>query len=172
MSLVIAGKSFHSRLIVGSGKYESFEITREATLASGAEMITVAVRRVNILDKNAPNLMDYFKDTNISFLPNSAGCTTAREAVSMFELVREGTGIDFIKLEIIGDTQKTLYPDVIETLEATKILANKGFKILVYTNDDPIMAKKLEDAGLQQSCHLLHLLAVGLGCKIALMLCL
>ncbi|MCI5786390.1 MAG: thiazole synthase [Helicobacter trogontum] len=163
MSLVIAGRTFNSRLIVGSGKYENFEITKEATLASGAEMITVAVRRVNILDKNTPNLMDYFKDIDISFLPNSAGCTTAREAVSMFELVREGTGIDFIKLEIIGDTQKTLYPDAVETLEATKILASKGFKILVYTNDDPIMAKRLEDAGAAAIMPLAAPIGSGLG---------
>ena len=140
MSLIISGKTFHSRLIVGSGKYKDFETTKQATLASGAEMITVAVRRVNIMDKNTPNLLEYFKDTNISFLPNSAGCVNAREAITLFKLVREGIGIDFIKLEIIGDSNKTLYPDVIETLEATKVLAKEGFKVLVYTNDDPVMA--------------------------------
>ena len=148
MSLIVANKKFTSRLIVGSGKYKDFETTKQATLASGSEMITVAVRRVNIMDKNAPNLLDFFKDTTISFLPNSAGCTTAKEAITLFNLVREGTGIDFIKLEIIGDTQKTLYPDVVETLEATKVLAKDGFKVLVYTNDDPIMAKKLESGNL------------------------
>lgn len=163
MSLIIAGKIFNSRLIVGSGKYKNFQITKEATLASGAEMITVAVRRINILDDNTDNLLNYFKDTNISFLPNSAGCTTAREAISLFELVREGTGIDFVKLEIIGDTQKTLYPDVVETLEATKILAKSGFNVLVYTNDDPIMAKKLEDSGASAVMPLAAPIGSGLG---------
>ncbi|WP_104762199.1 thiazole synthase [Helicobacter aurati] len=163
MSLTIANKSFTSRLIVGSGKYKNFQITKEATLASGAEMITVAVRRINILNNNTENLLDYFKGTNISFLPNSAGCTTAREAVALFELVREGTGIDFVKLEIIGDTQKTLYPDVMETLEATKILAKSGFKVLVYTNDDPIMAKKLEDNGASAVMPLAAPIGSGLG---------
>lgn len=163
MPLKIADKVFKSRLIVGSGKYKNFDITKEATLASGAEMITVAVRRVNIMDKNSPNLLDYFKDTNISFLPNSAGCVTANEAVTLFRLVREGIGIDFIKLEIIGDTQKTLYPDVLETLKATEILANEGFKILVYTNDDPIMAKRLENAGAAAIMPLAAPIGSGLG---------
>ncbi|STQ86141.1 thiazole synthase [Helicobacter muridarum] len=163
MSLVISNRVFNSRLIVGSGKYENFQITKEATLASGAEMITVAVRRINILDNKTENLLDYFKGTNISFLPNSAGCTTAKEAVSLFELVREGTGIDFVKLEIIGDTKKTLYPDVVETLEATKILAKSGFKTLVYTNDDPIMAKKLEDSGASAVMPLAAPIGSGLG---------
>ena len=163
MSLIISGKTFHSRLIVGSGKYKDFETTKQATLASGAEMITVAVRRVNIMDKNTPNLLEYFKDTNISFLPNSAGCVNAREAITLFKLVREGIGIDFIKLEIIGDSNKTLYPDVIETLEATKVLAKEGFKVLVYTNDDPVMAKKLEDAGAAAIMPLAAPIGSGLG---------
>lgn len=163
MSLIIANRLFNSRLIVGSGKYENFQITKEATLASGAEMITVAVRRINILDNKTENLLDYFKGTNISFLPNSAGCATAKEAISLFELVREGTGIDFVKLEIIGDTKKTLYPDVVETLEATKILAKSGFKTLVYTNDDPIMAKKLEDSGASAVMPLAAPIGSGLG---------
>ncbi len=163
MSLIVANKKFTSRLIVGSGKYKDFETTKQATLASGSEMITVAVRRVNIMDKNAPNLLDFFKDTTISFLPNSAGCTTAKEAITLFNLVREGTGIDFIKLEIIGDTQKTLYPDVVETLEATKVLAKDGFKVLVYTNDDPIMAKKLEDNGAAAIMPLAAPIGSGLG---------
>ena len=163
MSLIVANKKFTSRLIVGSGKYKDFETTKQATLASGSEMITVAVRRVNIMDKNAPNLLDFFKDTTISFLPNSAGCTTAKEAITLFNLVREGTGIDFIKLEIIGDTQKTLYPDVVETLESTKVLAKDGFKVLVYTNDDPIMAKKLEDNGAAAIMPLAAPIGSGLG---------
>ncbi len=163
MSLIIGGKSFKSRLIVGSGKYIDFETTRKATIASGAEIITVAVRRVNILKKDEENLIDYFKGTNISFLPNSAGCTTSKEAIKLFQLVREGTGIDFIKLEIIGDTAKTLYPDVVETLEATKVLAKDGFKVLVYTNDDPIMAKKLEDSGAAAVMPLAAPIGSGLG---------
>ena len=163
MPLVIANRSFDSHLIVGSGKYKDFKTTKEATLASGANIITVAVRRINILEANSENLLSYFKDTNISFLPNSAGCTTAREAISLFELVREGTGIDFVKLEVIGDTQKTLYPDVIETLEATKTLAKLGFNVLVYTNDDPIMAKRLEDAGASAVMPLAAPIGSGLG---------
>ncbi|RDU63567.1 thiazole synthase [Helicobacter didelphidarum] len=163
MSLIIGNKSFQSRLIVGSGKYRDFETTKEATLASGAEMITVAVRRVNIMDKNSPNLLDYFKDTSIAFLPNSAGCINAKEAITLFRLVREGIGIDFIKLEIIGDTQKTLYPDMIETLEATKVLAKEGFNILVYMNDDPIMAKRLEENGAVAVMPLAAPIGSGLG---------
>lgn len=161
--LQIAGKKFKSRLIVGSGKYKDFETTREATLASGAEIITVAVRRINILKHDEPNLIDYFKDVNISFLPNSAGCFTANEAISLFRLVREGSGIDFIKLEVIGDSQKTLYPDVIETLKAAEVLSKEGFKILCYTNDDPVMAKKLEDAGVSAVMPLAAPIGSGLG---------
>ena len=141
--LVIANKTFKSRLIVGSGKYKDFKTTYEATMESGAEMITVAVRRVNITNKNEENLLDYFKNSNVEFLPNSAGCVNANEAITLFRLTKEATGINFIKLEIIGDTKKTLYPDVIETLKACEILANEGFVILAYTNDDPVMAKKI-----------------------------
>ncbi len=107
-TLIIGNQSFKSRLIVGSGKYPDFKTTYEATLASEAEMITVAVRRVNITNPNEENLLDYFKNTKIQFLPNSAGCTNANEAITLFRLTREATGINFIKLEIIGDTQKTL----------------------------------------------------------------
>lgn len=142
--LKIAHKTFNSRLIVGSGKYKDFATTKEATLISSAEMITVAVRRVNITDKNQENLLDYFKDTGIQFLPNSAGCTTAEEAIVLFRLVREATGIDFIKLEIIGDTQKTLYPDVMETIKACEVLAKEGFSVLAYSSDDPIVAKNFK----------------------------
>lgn len=110
--LIIGNKIFQSRLIVGSGKYPDFTTTRDATLASGSEMITVAVRRVNITNPDEENLLDYFKDTNVQFLPNSAGFFTADEAITTFRLTREATGIDFIKLEVIGDAQKTLYPDV------------------------------------------------------------
>ena len=145
--LRIGKYEFNSRLIVGSGKYDSFQTTLDATLASGSELITVAVRRVNITNPEQENLMDYFRGTNVNFLPNSAGCTTAEEAITLFRLTREATGIDLIKLEVIGDTAKTLYPDVIETIKACEVLSRDGFTIMAYTSDDPIMAKRLEDAG-------------------------
>lgn len=161
--LIIGGIEFHSRLIVGSGKYKDFSTTREATLASGADMITLAVRRVNIMDNKSENLLDYFKDIDIKFLPNSAGCVTCDEAVTLFRLVREATNINTIKLEIIGDTQKTLYPDVIETLKACEILAKEGFIVFAYSNDDPIMAKKLQDAGASAVMPLASPIGSGLG---------
>lgn len=145
--LKVGNIDFDSRLIVGSGKYPDFQTTRDATIASGSKLITVAVRRVNITNPNEENLMDYFKDTDIKLLPNSAGCVSAEEAITLFRMVREATGIDLIKLEVIGDTAKTLYPDVMETLKACEVLAKDGFNIMTYTNDDPIMAKRLEDAG-------------------------
>ena len=161
--LKIGSYEFTSRLIVGSGKYPDFETTRDATLASGAEMITVAVRRVNITDPTEENLMDYFKDTDVQFLPNSAGCTTAEEAITLFRLTREATGIDLIKLEVIGDTKKTLYPDVIETIKACEVLAKEGFTIMAYTNDDPIIAKRLENAGAAAVMPLAAPIGSGLG---------
>lgn len=161
--LKIGSHTFTSRLIVGSGKYKDFATTKEATLASGAEIITAAVRRVNIMDNKSENLLETFKDTKIKFLPNSAGCVNAKEAITLFRLVKEATGIDFIKLEIIGDTDKTLYPDVIESLEATEILANEGFCVLAYTNDDPIMAKRLENAGASAIMPLAAPIGSGLG---------
>ncbi len=161
--LKIGKYEFTSRLIVGSGKYPDFKTTADATIASGAEMITVAVRRVNITNPNEENLMDYFKDTNIQILPNSAGCTTADEAIALFRMVREAVGIDIIKMEVIGDTAKTLYPDVIETLKATEVLAKEGFTVMAYTNDDPIMAKRLEDAGAAAVMPLAAPIGSGLG---------
>ncbi len=161
--LKIGKYEFTSRLIVGSGKYPDFQTTRDATLASGAEMITVAVRRINITNPAEENLMDYFKDTDVQFLPNSAGCTTAEEAITLFRLTREATGIDLIKLEVIGDTQKTLYPDVIETIKACEVLANDGFTVMAYTNDDPIIAKRLEDAGAAAVMPLAAPIGSGLG---------
>ena len=161
--LKIGNYEFTSRLIVGSGKYPDFQTTRDATLASGAEMITVAVRRVNITNPKEENLMDYFKDTDVQFLPNSAGCTTAEEAITLFRLTREATGIDLIKLEVIGDTQKTLYPDVVETIEACEVLAKDGFTVMAYTNDDPIIAKRLEDAGAAAVMPLAAPIGSGLG---------
>ena len=161
--LKIGKYEFNSRLIVGSGKYPDFQTTRDATLASNSEMITVAVRRVNITNPKEENLMDYFKDTNVKMLPNSAGCTTAEDAITLFRLVREATGIDIIKLEVIGDTVKTLYPDVLETLKACEVLAKDGFTIMTYTNDDPIMAKRLEDAGSHAIMPLAAPIGSGLG---------
>jgi len=161
--LKIGKYEFTSRLIVGSGKYPDFQTTRDATLASGSEMITVAVRRVNITSPDEENLMDYFKDTDVKFLPNSAGCTTAEEAITLFRLTREATGIDLIKLEVIGDTAKTLYPDVIETIKACEVLAKDGFTIMAYTNDDPIVAKRLEEAGAHAVMPLAAPIGSGLG---------
>jgi thiazole synthase len=161
--LKIGKYEFTSRLIVGSGKYPDFKTTRDATLASGSELITVAVRRVNIMDPNEENLMDYFKDTDVKILPNSAGCTTAEEAITLFRLVKEATGIDLIKLEVIGDTAKTLYPDVLETLKACEVLAKEDFTIMAYTNDDPIMAKRLENAGAAAVMPLAAPIGSGLG---------
>lgn len=152
-----------SRLIVGSGKYKDFQTTKEATLASGSELITVAVRRLNITNPDKENLRDTFKGTNVKFLPNSAGCVTAEEAITTFRLTREATGIDLIKLEVIGDTQKTLYPDVIETIKACQILSKEGFTIMAYTSDDPIMAKRLEDAGAHAIMPLAAPIGSGLG---------
>lgn len=164
MDILKIGKyELKSRLIVGSGKYADFQTTKEATLASGSELITVAVRRVNITNPNEENLLDYFKNTNIKMLPNSAGCTTAEEAITTFRLVKEATGIDLIKLEIIGDFQKTLYPDVIETVKACEVLSRDGFTVMVYTNDDPIMAKRLEDAGASAVMPLASPIGSGLG---------
>lgn len=161
--LKIGKYTLNSRLIVGSGKYKDFQTTYDATMASGSDLITVAVRRVNITKKQEENLMDYFKDSDIKFLPNSAGCTDAKSAISLFELTKEATGIDLIKLEVIGDTAKTLYPDVIATLEACEVLAKKGFTIMAYTNDDPIMAKSLESAGASAVMPLASPIGSGLG---------
>jgi len=161
--LKIGKYELNSRLIVGSGKYDSFQTTRDATLASGSEMITVAVRRVNITNPNEENLLDYFKDTNVQLLPNSAGCFTADEAITTFRLMREATGIDIIKLEVIGDAQKTLYPDVIQTIKACEVLYKEGFTIMAYTNDDPIIAKRLEDAGAHAIMPLAAPIGSGLG---------
>ncbi|HIP13478.1 MAG TPA: thiazole synthase [Arcobacter sp.] len=161
--LKVGNYEFNSRLIVGSGKYDSFQTTRDATIASGSELITVAIRRVNIMNPNEENLLDYFKDTNIQLLPNSAGCFTAEEAITTFRLMREATGIDIIKLEVIADAKKTLYPDVIATIQACEVLKKEGFTIMAYTSDDPIIAKKLEDAGADAIMPLAAPIGSGLG---------
>ena len=142
----VAGIKLKSRLIVGTGKYKSFKQTADAIKASGADMVTVAVRRVNILDKNKPTLMDYINPKKITYLPNTAGCFTSNDALRTLRLAREMGGWKLVKLEVLGD-KKTLYPNMIETLKSTKILVKEGFKVMVYCTDDPIMTKKLEDVG-------------------------
>ena len=144
-SLIIAGRSFRSRLIVGTGKYKSFQETARALEASGAEMVTVAVRRVN-LDRSKESLLDYIDAKKYFLLPNTAGCYTAEEAIRAARLGREVGLSDWVKLEVIGD-QATLYPDVQATLEATRVLVKEGFTVLPYTSDDIVFAKRLIDAG-------------------------
>jgi thiazole synthase len=158
----VAGKSFKSRLIVGTGKYKNFSETAEAVEASGADMVTVAVRRVNILDKKKPILTDYLNPKKIIFLPNTAGCFNSEEALRTLRLAREMGGWKLVKLEVLGD-KKTLYPDMIETIKSTKILVKEGFKVLVYCTDDPILAKKLEDCGASAIMPLASPIGSGLG---------
>ena len=138
----IAGKKLKSRLIVGTGKYKSFSETAKAVQASGADMVTIAVRRVNILDKKKPLLTDYLSPKKFIYLPNTAGCFNAEEALRTLRLAREMGGWKLVKLEVLGD-KKTLYPNMIETLKSTKVLVKEGFKVMVYCTDDPIFAKKL-----------------------------
>ena len=142
----IAGKTLKSRLIVGTGKYKNFKETANAVKASGADMVTVAVRRVNILDKKKPLLMDYLDPKKIIYLPNTAGCFTSDDALRTLRLAREMGGWKMVKLEVLGD-KKTLYPNMIETLKSTKTLVKEGFKVLVYCSDDPLLAKELEHLG-------------------------
>jgi thiazole synthase len=144
--LVIAGRAFNSRLIVGTGKYRSFDEMRRAHQASGAEMITVAVRRVNLTDKSKESLLDYIDRKNFFILPNTAGCYSADEAVRTARLGREVGLSEWVKLEVIGD-QQTLFPDTEQLIAATKILAAEGFVVLPYTNDDLVNARRLIDAG-------------------------
>ena len=147
--LKVAGKRFKSRLIVGTGKYKNFSETAKAVQASGADMVTVAVRRVNILDKKKPILTDYLNPKKIIFLPNTAGCFNSNEALRTLRLAREMGGWKLVKLEVLGD-KKTLYPNMIETLKATKTLVKEGFKVMVYCTDDPLFAKNLKMMALQQ----------------------
>ena len=154
----VAGRTFRSRLLVGTGKYKDFEETAAAIEASGAEIVTVAVRRVNITDPGQPMLVDFVDPKKYTYLPNTAGCFTADDAVRTLRLAREAGGWDLVKLEVLGD-EKTLYPKMIETLEAAEILLKEGFKVMVYCSDDPIMAKRLEDLG----CHAIMPLAAPIG---------
>ena len=160
--LVIAGRAFNSRLIVGTGKYRSFDEMRRAHQASGAEMVTVAVRRVNLTDKSKESLLDYIDRANFFILPNTAGCYTADEAVRTARLGREVGLSEWVKLEVIGD-QQTLFPDTEQLIEATRVLAKEGFIVLPYTNDDLIAARKLIDAGAAAVMPLAAPIGSGLG---------
>ena len=160
--LKIANKKFNSRLIVGTGKYKNMSECAKAVKLSGAEIVTVAVRRVNIIDKNKPLLMDYLDPKKITYLPNTAGCFSSEEALRTLRLAREIGGWNLVKLEVLGD-KKTLYPDIIETLKSTKVLTKEGFKVMVYCTDDPLMAKKLEDAGAAAIMPLAAPIGSGLG---------
>ncbi|MAD39056.1 MAG: thiamine biosynthesis protein ThiS [Tistrella sp.] len=159
---VVAGRTFTSRLLVGTGKYKDFEETARAIEASGAEIVTVAVRRVNVTDPSAPMLMDYVDPKRYVYLPNTAGCFTADDAVRTLRLAREAGGWNLVKLEVLGD-HKTLYPDVTETLKAAEALIRDGFDVMVYTSDDPIVAKKLEDLGCCAIMPLAAPIGSGLG---------
>ena len=161
-NLIIARKKFTSRLIVGTGKYKSFSETAKAVKASGAEMVTVAVRRINIFDKKKPILTDYLNPKKIIYLPNTAGCFNSEEALRTLRLAREMGGWKLVKLEVLGD-KKTLYPNMIETIKSTKILVKEGFKVMVYCTDDPLLARKLEDSGASAIMPLASPIGSGLG---------
>ncbi len=160
----LGGKGYTSRLIVGSGKYKSFEETRLATEASGAEIITVAVRRVNLDAAKGESLLDFIDPKKYTILPNSAGCYTVDDAVMTCRLARELLDLDMIKLEVIGD-EKTLFPDNEKTVEASKILVGEGFVVLPYCTDDPIVCKKLEDVGCAAVMPLAAPIGSGLGIR-------
>lgn len=165
-SLVIAGKNYSSRLLVGTGKYKDLEETRLAIEASGAEIVTVAIRRTNIgQNADEPNLLDVISPDRYTLLPNTAGCYTVEDAVRTCRLARELLdGHDLVKLEVLGD-EKTLFPDITATLEATEILVKEDFKIMVYTNDDPIVAKRLEEMGCVTVMPLAAPIGSGLGIR-------
>jgi thiazole synthase len=161
--LIIAGRTFHSRLFIGTGKYKSFEETRAALIASGSEMITVAVRRVQV-KPGEPSLLDIIDKTKFTLLPNTAGCYTVEDAVRTARLARELGMSDFVKLEVIGD-QKTLFPDNEATLAAAKILVKENFIVLPYVSDDVVLAKKLEDIGCAAVMPLAAPIGSGLGVR-------
>ncbi|RJF89982.1 sulfur carrier protein ThiS [Oleomonas cavernae] len=161
-SFVVAGRRFSSRLLVGTGKYKDFDETRAAIEASGAEIVTVAVRRVNLATPGAPMLVDYLDPRVYTFLPNTAGCYTADEAVRTLRLAREAGGWKLVKLEVLGNI-KTLYPNMVETLAAAQTLVAEGFDVMVYCSDDPIMAKRLEEIGCCAIMPLAAPIGSGLG---------
>ena len=159
---LIAKKKFYSRLIVGTDKYKNMEECAKAIKISGAQIVTVAVRRVNIADKKKPLLMDYIDPKKITYLSNTAGCFTSEEALRTLRLAREIGGWKLVKLEVLGD-KKNLLPDMIETLKSTEVLTREGFKVMVYCNDDPLMAKRLENAGATAIMPLAAPIGSGLG---------
>ena len=158
----VAGRRFRSRLLVGTGKYKDYAQNAAALEASGAEIVTVAVRRVNVTDRNAPMLMDYIDPKRFTYLPNTAGCFTGEDAVRTLRLAREAGGWSLVKLEVLGD-KKTLYPDMIETLRAAELLIKEGFQVMVYCTDDPLMAKRLEEIGCCAIMPLAAPIGSGLG---------
>jgi len=158
----VAGRTFRSRLIVGTGKYKDYAVNAAAAEAAGAEIVTVALRRVNLSDPSQPMLVDYLKPDRFTFLPNTAGCFTGEDAVRTLRLAREAGGWDLVKLEVLSDT-RTLYPDMEETLRALKMLTAEGFQVMVYCSDDPVYARKLEDAGAVAIMPLGALIGSGLG---------
>jgi thiazole synthase len=162
--LVIAGTAYDSRLLVGTGKYRDFAQTREAIDASGARIVTVAIRRTNIgQDPSQPSLLDALPPSRYTYLPNTAGCYTADDAVRTLRLARELLdGHDLVKLEVLGDPQ-SLYPNVVETLKAAEVLVREGFKVMVYTSDDPIVAQRLQDLGCVAVMPLASLIGSGMG---------
>lgn len=161
-ALIIDGKEYNSRLLIGTGKYKSFEENAAALVASGADIITVAVRRVNVAASNEPMLQDFIDPKKYTYLPNTAGCFTAEDALRTLRLAREAGGWDLVKLEVLAD-KETLYPDMVETLRATEILVKEGFKVMVYCTDDPIMCKRLEDLGVVAIMPLGAPIGSGLG---------
>ena len=160
--LVVAKNKFNSRLIVGTGKYRNMSECARAIKTSGAEIVTVAVRRVNISDKTKPLLMDYIDPKKITYLPNTAGCFNSRDALRTLRLARDIGGWKLVKLEVLGD-KKNLFPDMIETLKSTEVLSKEGFKVMVYCNDDPLMAKRLENVGASAIMPLASPIGSGLG---------
>ena len=160
--LIISKKKFNSRLIVGTGKYKNMNECAKAIQISGADIVTVAVRRVNITDKKKPLLMDYIDPKKITYLPNTAGCFNSNEALRTLRLAREIGGWKLVKLEVLGD-KKNLFPEMIETLKSTEILTKEGFKVMVYCNDDPLMAKRLENVGAAAIMPLAAPIGSGLG---------
>lgn len=158
----IAGKKFHSRLLVGTGKYKDFQETALAVEASGAEIVTVALRRVNIEKKGEAMLQDFLSPKKYTYLPNTAGCFTAEDAVRTLRLARQAGGWNLVKLEVLAD-EKTLYPNVVQTIKASELLIKEGFEVMVYTSDDPIVAKELEDIGCCAIMPLAAPIGSGLG---------
>jgi len=160
--LVVAGREFDSRLIIGTGKYKTYQENADALVASGADMVTVAVRRVNLSNPNEPMLVDFIDPKKYTYLPNTAGCFTGEDAVRTLRLAREAGGWDLVKLEVLSDP-KHLYPDMEETMRAAKLLIDDGFEVMVYCTDDPVFARKLEDLGCAAIMPLGAPIGSGLG---------